>query len=89
LAKSVTDAAAFHQRPKTIDTRDSAYTDLKNYLSSHIEGESAPLQGIPCQGSRAFSLLYGSSLQPHGLKARNIMQEENNAIATLGFYYLS
>ena len=91
LAKSVTECGCISiNAQKQSIPEDSAYTDLKNYMSSHIEGELCPHCKEILAREVGHSLFYMAALcNLTDLKLENIMQEENNAIATLGFYYLS
>jgi hypothetical protein len=91
IAKSITEcgcvqvSAARQQVPENTD-----YSKLRDYVSSHLSGE-------PCEHCKevlakelGHSLFYLVALcNLTGLKLHEVMQQEYNTIATLGFFHLT
>ena len=91
LAKAVTECGCIKiDAHKQNVPQDINFTSLKEYMSSHVDGELCPHCKETIAKEIGHSLFYMAALcNLTGLKMDTVMQEENNAIATLGFYYLS
>lgn len=91
LAKSVTECGCIKiEAHKQSVPQDVTFTCLKDYMSSHVDGELCPHCKETLSKEIGHSLFYLAALcNLTGLKMDSVMQKENNAIATLGFYYLS
>ena len=91
LAKAVTECGCIKiDAHKQNVPQDINFTSLKEYMSSHVDGELCPHCKETIAKEIGHSLFYMAALcNLTGLKMDTVMQEENNAIATLGFDYLS
>ncbi|MEG0798070.1 MAG: hypothetical protein RSE47_02160 [Acidaminococcaceae bacterium] len=91
VVKSVTECGCVNiaARKQTIP-EETGFNEMKNYMSSHLNGELCPRCKETLAKEIGHSLFYIAALcNLTGLKIDDIMQEENNAISTLGYYYLS
>ena len=91
LAKAVTECGCISVAANRQEVPDNvAYSEIRQYMSSHI-------QGTPCAHCQeviakemGHALFYSAALcSLTGLSLGTVMQRENNAVSTLGYYYLS
>ena len=91
LAKAVTEcgcvsvAAAHQQVPEDI-----AYSEIRQYMQSHLHGTLCPHCQEIIAKELGHALFYSAALcSLTGLSLETVMQRENKAVSTLGYYYLS
>ncbi|HIU63824.1 MAG TPA: DUF1573 domain-containing protein [Candidatus Avacidaminococcus intestinavium] len=91
LAKSVTECGCLKiTAQKQNAPQDIAYTSLKDYMSSHTEGTLCPHCRDNLTKELGHVFFYMAALcNLTGLSMEEVMQQENNNISTLGYYYLS
>ena len=91
LAKSVTECGCISiNAHKQSVPQEVTFTEMKDYMSAHVNGELCPHCKENLSKELGHAFFYMAALcNLTGLKMNDIMQEENNTIATLGFYYLS
>lgn len=91
LAKAVTECGCISVNAGRQEVpEDIAYSEIRQYMSSH-------LQGTPCANCQEIiakelghALFYSAALcNLTGVSLEKVMQRENKAVSTLGYYYLT
>jgi hypothetical protein len=69
---------------------DTEYSDLQQYMSSHLSGEPCPACKEVLAKELGHSLFYLAAIcNLSGLGLRDVMMEEFKNVNTLGFFHLS
>ena len=69
---------------------DIAYSEIRQYMSSHLQGTPCPNCQEIIAKELGHALFYSAALcNLTGLSLEKVMQRENKAVSTLGYYYLT
>lgn len=91
LAKSITECGCIQVKAQKQELPTNIpFNEICKFMSSHVEGEMCPHCKEVLTKEIGHAMFYMVAMcNLAGLDMDEIMQKENSAISTLGFYYLS
>lgn len=91
MAKAVTECGCISVKASRQEVPENiAYSEIRQYMSSHIQGTPCPHCQEIIAKELGHALFYSAALcSLTGLSLETVMQRENKAVSTLGYYYLS